>query len=100
MSVVMEQMLRLLISLGLPANNVDFINCDGPTMQRVLRYGKPRTTLFTGSSRVGELLCKELKGKIKLEDAGFDWKVGAGSIGVRGWRRAREGCLDLLPLRP
>ncbi len=75
MSVVMEQCLRMLHSLGLPAEDADFINCDGPTMQRVLRQAKPRNTLFTGSSRVGELLTKELKGKIKLEDAGFDWKV-------------------------
>lgn len=32
-------------------------------------------TLFTGSSRVADLLAVDLKGRIKLEDAGFDWKV-------------------------
>lgn len=32
-------------------------------------------TLFTGSSRVAEKLTDDLKGRIKLEDAGFDWKV-------------------------
>lgn len=32
-------------------------------------------TLFTGSSRIAEKLAADLKGKIKLEDAGFDWKI-------------------------
>lgn len=32
-------------------------------------------TLFTGSSRVAEKLAGDLKGRIKLEDAGFDWKI-------------------------
>lgn len=32
-------------------------------------------TLFTGSSRVAEKLAVDLKGCVKLEDAGFDWKI-------------------------
>lgn len=36
---------------------------------------KPRMTLFTGSSRVAEKLAVDLNGRIKLEDAGFDWKI-------------------------
>lgn len=32
-------------------------------------------TLFTGSSRVAEKLAVDLQGRIKLEDAGFDWKI-------------------------
>lgn len=32
-------------------------------------------TLFTGSSRVAEKLAADLQGRIKLEDAGFDWKI-------------------------
>ena len=35
----------------------------------------PRMTLFTGSSRVAEKLAVDLKGRVKLEDAGFDWKI-------------------------
>ena len=34
-----------------------------------------RMTQFTGSSKVAEHLCSVLNGKIKIEDAGFDWKV-------------------------
>lgn len=36
---------------------------------------KPRMTLFTGSSRVADKLAVDLKGRVKLEDAGFDWKI-------------------------
>ncbi|KAK1373338.1 Aldehyde dehydrogenase 12A1 [Heracleum sosnowskyi] len=73
--IVMEQMLRLLHKCGLPMEDVDFINSDGKTMNKLLLEGKPRMTLFTGSSRVAELLALDLKGRIKLEDAGFDWKI-------------------------
>ncbi|XP_011071616.1 probable aldehyde dehydrogenase [Sesamum indicum] len=73
--IVMEQMLRLLHDCGLPLEDVDFINSDGKTMNKILLEGKPRMTLFTGSSRVAEKLAVDLKGRIKLEDAGFDWKI-------------------------
>ncbi|KAL6497406.1 hypothetical protein OROGR_029335 [Orobanche gracilis] len=73
--VVMEQMLRLLHECGLPLEDADFINSDGKTMNKLLLEAKPRMTLFTGSSRVAEKLVVDLKGRIKLEDAGFDWKV-------------------------
>ncbi|KAE9467311.1 hypothetical protein C3L33_00810, partial [Rhododendron williamsianum] len=146
-SIVMEQMLRLLHDCGLPVEDVDFINADGKTMNKLLLevgfpqsllmgnghlytsdlskkrrnlfakqfYGpqqymnyevevdllwkcrsrfvvemvicihlkhlelhyqaNPRMTLFTGSSRVADKLAVDLKGRIKLEDAGFDWKI-------------------------
>jgi len=31
--------------------------------------------LFTGSSQVGERLVKQLNGKVRLEDGGYDWKI-------------------------
>ncbi|CAN4100434.1 unnamed protein product [Withania somnifera] len=73
--IVMEQMLRLLHDCGLPVDDVDFINSDGKTMNKLLVEAKPRMTLFTGSSRVAEKLADDLNGRIKLEDAGFDWKI-------------------------
>lgn len=73
--IVMEQMLRLLHDCGLPLKDVDFLNSDGKTMNKLLLEGKPRMTLFTGSSRVAEKLAGDLKGRIKIEDAGFDWKI-------------------------
>ncbi|XP_029129243.1 probable aldehyde dehydrogenase [Cajanus cajan] len=74
-SIVMEQMLRLLHACGLPVEDVDFINSDGKTMNKLLMEANPRMTLFTGSSRVAEKLALDLKGRVKLEDAGFDWKI-------------------------
>lgn len=40
-----------------------------------MSQANPRMTLFTGSSRVAEKLAVDLKGRVKLEDAGFDWKI-------------------------
>lgn len=74
-SVVMEQALRLLHHCGLPKEDVDFINCDGQTMHHLLLEAEPRMTQFTGSSKIAEMLAKDLHGKIKIEDAGWDWKV-------------------------
>jgi len=47
-SVVMEQFVRLLHACGLPATDVDFINCTGGQMHRLLKRAQPRMTLFTG----------------------------------------------------
>ncbi|QDZ19626.1 aldehyde dehydrogenase [Chloropicon primus] len=74
-SVVMAEFLKLLNHCGMPLGDLCFINCDGETMHELLMRSDPRNTLFTGSSRVAELLAKDLNGKIKLEDAGFDWKI-------------------------
>ncbi|PON34682.1 Succinylglutamate-semialdehyde dehydrogenase [Parasponia andersonii] len=74
-SIVMDQMMRLLHYCGLPVEDVDFINSDGKTMNKLLLEANPRMTLFTGSSRVADKLAVDLKGRIKLEDAGFDWKI-------------------------
>jgi len=74
-SVVMEEFLRLLHAVGLPKGDCDLIHCDGPTFGRLLGRYEPRMTLFTGSGKVAEALAVQLRGKVKLEDAGFDWKV-------------------------
>mmetsp|Transcript_24444 Transcript_24444/g.61429 ORF Transcript_24444/g.61429 Transcript_24444/m.61429 type:complete len:559 (-) Transcript_24444:41-1717(-) len=74
-SVVAEQWLRLLHHCGMPPADVDMLHGPGTTMNQVLLDGKPRNTLFTGSQKVAEKICADLKGKVKLEDAGFDWKI-------------------------
>ncbi|POM75016.1 Aldehyde dehydrogenase, partial [Phytophthora palmivora] len=74
-SIVMQETLRLLHECGMPLTDVDFINSDGAVMNDLLLQIKPRNTLFTGSQAVAEKLAKDLSGRIKLEDAGFDWKV-------------------------
>lgn len=80
-SVVMEQFLRLLIHCGMDPADVDFLNCKGPVAQQVICETPVRLTQFTGSSRVGELLSNATNGKVKLEDAGFDWKVIGPDVG-------------------
>jgi 1-pyrroline-5-carboxylate dehydrogenase len=74
-SLVIEQFLRMLLFCGLPPTDVDFINCDGPPMESILLNAPVRLTQFTGSSGVANRLAEKLKGKVKLEDAGFDWKI-------------------------
>lgn len=74
-SVVLEQFVRLMIECGTPPTDLDFIHCDGATMNEILQKSKPKMTLFTGSQKVAHHLTKELEGNVKLEDAGFDWKI-------------------------
>jgi 1-pyrroline-5-carboxylate dehydrogenase len=81
-SLVMEQFLRLLIDCGMDPADVDFLNCRGPVAQELIVQTPVRLTQFTGSSRVGELLCKATGGKVKVEDAGFDWKILGPDVGM------------------
>lgn len=74
-AVVMDQFLRLALHCGMPRTDVDFLNCRGAVMGELLAKAQPRSTLFTGSEKVGERLAEQLRGKVFLEDAGFDWKV-------------------------
>jgi 1-pyrroline-5-carboxylate dehydrogenase len=74
-AVVMDQFMRLLHRCGLPLEDVDMVQCSGETMHALLLEADPRCTLFTGSSRVADILARDLKGKVKLEGSGFDWKV-------------------------
>merc|ERR1719273_2364641 len=55
--------------------DVDFLNGEGRVMGELIQRAPIRLTQFTGSSRVGELLSEQTRGKVKVEDAGFDWKI-------------------------
>ena len=60
---------------------MDMIHCDGPSMEKlILMTPAIRMIQFTGSSRVAEHLSKITNGKVKIEDAGFDWKVLGGDV--------------------
>lgn len=76
-AVVMEQFLRLLHACGLPAEDVDMICCNGRTMGQFLEQAKAdiRLVQFTGSSVVAEEVSRIMNGRVRLEDAGFDWKI-------------------------
>ena len=92
-SVVMEQFLRLLHDCGMEKTDVDFLNCHGPVAQDVIVETPVRLTQFTGSSRVGELLSNATNGKVRLEDAGFDWKVigpDVGDVDYVAWQNDQD----------
>lgn len=74
-SVVMEEFFRLLLACGAPPESFDLLHGRGTTMNELLLRGEPRSTLFTGSQKVAEHLAVQLRGKVYLEDAGFDWKI-------------------------
>jgi 1-pyrroline-5-carboxylate dehydrogenase len=84
-SAVMEQYCRLMQHCdegsgsgegqGLVTSSLTFVNCGGRVMGSLIEKAKPKMTQFTGSSSVANNLSKVLNGKIKIEDAGFDWKI-------------------------
>ena len=98
---VCEQFVRMLIYAGLPPDDLDFIYSDGPVMNDVIVRGHSRMCLFTGSQAVAEKLVKDLRGRIKLEDAGFDWKilgpdvppVGSKNYDFAVWQADQDACV-------
>lgn len=71
----LEQFVRLLHYCGLPKTDLSLVYCDGPAAEHIFKKTPMNQTLFTGSSGVAEHLMKALKGKVRIEDAGFDWKI-------------------------
>ena len=43
-SMVLEQYIRMLHYCGLPKEDMDFIHCDGPVMEKILKQGNARVT--------------------------------------------------------
>lgn len=74
-SIVVEQLLRLLHHCGMPRTDADLVHGGGAVVNELLLRAEPRSTLFTGSQRVAEKLAIDLRGKVFLEDAGYDWKL-------------------------
>jgi len=76
-AVVIEQFLRLLFACGLPREDVDLIHCSGSYMEHFIITAKDkiRQLQFTGSSSVAETSAITMRGKIAIEDAGFNWKI-------------------------
>jgi len=76
-SAVFEQFLRLLIEAGLPPTDVNLIHCRGSAMGELLEQAVDdlRLVQFTGSSGVAERIARQFSGRVRLEDAGFDWKI-------------------------
>jgi len=82
-SLVLEQYIRLLHHCGMPLTDLDLIHCRGAAMESIILETPLRLTQFTGSSQVAERLCKNTNGKVKVEDAGFDWKIIGPDVGEK-----------------
>ena len=76
-SAVFEQFIRMLIHCGLDPNDLDYVHCRGEKMGELIADAAEtiRLAQFTGSSTVAEKVAATLHGKVRLEDAGFDWKI-------------------------
>jgi len=75
-SAVIEQFVRLMHHCGLPEKDLDLIHCNGEAAERLIRMTPEiRNIQFVGSSKVADHLAVVTKGKVRLEDAGFDWKI-------------------------
>jgi hypothetical protein len=57
--------------------DLDMIHCRGTIMGQLIESAKDdiRLVQFTGSAGVAEHLAEVMNGAVRLEDAGFDWKV-------------------------
>jgi len=76
-SVVFEQFVRMLIACGLSPDDVDLLHCRGARMGELIDSAADRIRMvqFTGSSPVAERVAATVNGRVRIEDAGFDWKV-------------------------
>ncbi len=76
-SVVFEQFVRMLIACGLSPDDMDLLHCRGERMGELIDASADRIRMvqFTGSSSVAERVAAAVNGRVRIEDAGFDWKV-------------------------
>ena len=57
-SFPVEQFIRLLHYCGLPKEDLNFLNSEGPVVEKILTQTPTRQNLFTGSGKIAEYLCK------------------------------------------
>lgn len=67
--------MRFAFTCGLPPSDIDLLHSGPETMENAIKRSDYRLIQFTGSSRVAEHLSTITGGKVKIEDAGFDWKI-------------------------
>lgn len=70
-----EQFLRLLHHCGMPLEDCDLMNGGGEAIESLVRAQVFKSIQFTGSNRVAEKISEISHGRVRLEDAGFDWKL-------------------------
>ena len=73
-SLVIEQFIRLLHYCGMPMTDVDLLHGRN-NIEKLIKDNIFRNIQFTGSSKIANHLSEITKGKVKIEDSGFDWKI-------------------------
>lgn len=71
----MEEFLRLLHHCGMPKEDVDLIHMRGSLFEKIYEKAPIRMTQFTGGFNIAERLAGITQGKMRVEDAGFNFKV-------------------------
>ena len=80
-SIVAEAFVRLLLACGMPNDDIALIHCSGSVMEKLITATDEDGELiikmnqFTGGSDVAHRLLQLTAGRVKIEDAGFDWKI-------------------------
>lgn len=74
-AIASEQFIRFLEYCGMPLDDVCLLNGKSEGIETLITEGHFRNILFTGSQKIAEKIARDNKGKVKLEDAGFDWKI-------------------------
>lgn len=80
-SIVAEAFVRLLLDCGMPREDMLLIHCGGSVMEKLVTARNEdgnmiiRMNQFTGGSDTAHKLLKLTAGRVKIEDAGFDWKL-------------------------
>lgn len=80
-SIVAEAFVRLLLNCGMPEEDVLLIHCEGQVMEKLVSARNEdgelvvQLTQFTGSSETARRLLEVTEGRVKIEDAGFNWKI-------------------------
>jgi len=74
---VAEALVRLFKHCGMPNDTVILANANREDSAKLFEQLKDtlRVVQFTGSSVVAEQLIQQYKGKVKIEDSGFNWKI-------------------------
>lgn len=80
-SIVAEAFVRLLLVCGMPKDDLLLVHCDGAVMEELVSARNEdgelivQLTQFTGGSDTARRLMEVTEGRVKMEDAGFNWKI-------------------------
>ncbi|CAD7969906.1 unnamed protein product [Amoebophrya sp. A120] len=85
-SIVLEEWLRLMLKCGMPKNDVNLLHGTGVGTSQLVKAAASSKILrcmqFTGSNKIARELLAVTEGKVKIEDAGFNWKVFGPDVDV------------------